>query len=142
MKRAPIGGPLHIVMPQPPPACFYSAPPAWNPAAVDKALLIVFPVAGLSAGRDHEALLLLMVAGTIVRLLAEALHDALYSARQDAACIRIWILGLMIAPLVTFSCLRLFGLTGAGLQLAVSGGLLRALRYAALRPVLKERHRP
>ena len=34
MERAPIGA-LSIVMPQPPLACFYSAPPAWNPAAVD-----------------------------------------------------------------------------------------------------------
>ena len=34
MERAPIGA-LSIVMPQPPLACFYSAPPAWNPTAVD-----------------------------------------------------------------------------------------------------------
>lgn len=105
---------------------------AWAVAA----LLLVFPRFGLSAGRDHDALLLLMVAGTVVRLLAEALHDALYSARADAACISIWILGLAIAPPVTLACLLLFGLPGAGVQIIVSGALLLALRYRFLRPLL------
>ena len=84
-------------------------------------------------------LLALMLIGTVVKLVADLLHDALHSARQDRACLIIYTLAAVISPCLTVAFVSALGLVGAGLQIIVTNFLMLVMRACVLR--WNSRHR-
>lgn len=89
----------------------------------------------LRAGNTSQdlALLALMLIGTVVKLTADMLHDALHSARRDRACLIIYTCAAIVSPCLTVILISIFGLIGAGVQMIVTNLIMLAARAAVLR---------
>ena len=77
-------------------------------------------------------LLALMLASTVIRLLADALNYGLYSRGLDRSLAWINIGGALAALLFSLMLLPRFGLLGGGLAMVLASTLLLAARAAAL----------
>jgi uncharacterized heparinase superfamily protein/O-antigen/teichoic acid export membrane protein len=88
--------------------------------------------------RFELPLLTLMMLATVIRLSADWLHLALWSAERDRDWVRVNIFGLVISPIVALASIATFGLIGAGLEMVLSSSLALALRYQLMRDLLKK----
>jgi O-antigen/teichoic acid export membrane protein len=93
-------------------------------------MFLILPPLGFPLATGHASLALMMVAAVVIRLVADVVHGAIYSAGRDKTWIAINF-GFLIwtAPLFAILIL-LFGLDGAGLASVLSGLILLLSRLA------------
>lgn len=80
----------------------------------------------------------LMTIATVVRLRADILHHALYSAEQDSDWIAVNILSLVLGPVMALIGIGLFGFIGAGVQMVVVAFALYTMRLRLLRRAMEQ----
>jgi O-antigen/teichoic acid export membrane protein len=90
------------------------------------------PAVGVNRLQGYSALFALMLAGTVVRLLADLMHQAMYTRALDRPLALINILGIAITLIVSAGCIAAFGLLGAGIATLLTPLLLLLMRAAAL----------
>ncbi len=90
------------------------------------------PAVGVNRLQGYSALFALMLAGTVVRLLADLLHQAMYTRSLDRPLAIINIAGIAITVAVSAGCIAAFGLMGAGIATLLTPVLLLLMRAATL----------
>ncbi len=90
------------------------------------------PAVGVNRLQGYSALFALMLVGTVVRLLADLLHQAMYTRSLDRPLAIINIAGIAITVAVSAGCIAAFGLMGAGIATLLTPVLLLLMRAATL----------
>jgi O-antigen/teichoic acid export membrane protein len=90
------------------------------------------PYFGVHKLEGYGGLFALMLAGTVIRLLADLMHQGLYSRSIDRPLAVINILGIGITLAVSTTCIAAWGLAGAGIATVLTPTLLLAMRAATL----------
>lgn len=90
------------------------------------------PAVGVNRLQGYSALFALMLAGTVVRLIADLLHQAMYTRSLDRPLAIINIAGIAITVAVSAACIAAFGLMGAGVATLLTPTLLLLMRAATL----------
>lgn len=109
---------------------------AFGGAAMLVALLLL-QTAKLPLSIENAALAAFMTIATVLRMRAEVVHHALYSAEQDSDWIAVNILGLIIGPAMALIGIGLFGFVGAGAQMVVVAYVLYIMRFRLARRTIR-----
>jgi O-antigen/teichoic acid export membrane protein len=100
--------------------------------------LVLLRTAHLALSIDHAAFAGLMTIATVVRMRADVLHHALYSAEQDSDWIAVNILGLVLGPVMALIGIGLFGFIGAGAQMVLVALALYTMRLRLVRRAMAQ----
>ncbi len=104
------------------------------------AALILLRAAYFPLSINKVAFASLMTIATVVRMRADVLHHALYSAEQDSDWIAVNILSLVLGPTMALIGIGLFGFVGAGAQMVVVAVALYFMRLRLLRRAIGQAH--
>lgn len=96
------------------------------------AAIVGLPLVSVGISPIDGPLLALMLASTVIRLLADALNYGLYSRGLDRPLAVINIAGAAMAILLTLVLLQRFGLIGVGMAMVAGSSLLLIARGATL----------
>jgi hypothetical protein len=92
------------------------------------ATLALLRTANLPLSTDNVAFSMLMTVSIVLRMRADVLHHALYSAKQDSDWIAVNILGLVLGPAMAILGVGLFGFFGAGAQMVIVAYAIYTMR--------------
>lgn len=101
------------------------------------ALIVILRVAELPLSLDTILFGTLMVVATVLRMRADVVHHALYSAGQDSDWIAVNILGLILGPCMALIGIASFGFIGAGVQMVLVAYALYTMRSRLARRTIR-----
>lgn len=105
------------------------------------AVLVLLRTTSLPLSTENVAFAALMTIATVLRMRADVLHHALYSAEQDSDWIAVNILGLILGPAMALLGIGLFGFVGAGAQMVVVAYALYTMRFRLMQRTVRQADR-